>query len=167
MKKILSFLLLLNAAQIAYSQQLSEKVQIQNVLNTFMNCVIKKDSVAFYPLFHKDPIVWVGVVKEKSHLQDLKKNPKAGDLFLSDYRSFIRSMYDASKYEEKFYNVKINEDGFIASVTFDYSFWIDGKKQNWGSESWGLIKTKGLWKITSVIFSVEEENISPEPKKEN
>jgi hypothetical protein len=165
MKKFLSLIILVSAAHVAYSQQSTEKAQVQKVLNTFMNCVVKKDSAAFYPLFHKDPVVWVGVIQEKTHQQDLKKNPKAGDLFYSDYRSFIRSVYDASKYEEKFYNVKINEDGFIASVTFDYSFWIDGKKQNWGSESWGLIKTKGEWKITSVIFSVEEESISPEPKK--
>jgi len=67
--------------------------------------------------------------------------------------------------KKKFYNININEDGYVASVTFDYSFWSHRQKQNWGKESWGLVKANGKWKIASVIFSMEFENIVPEPKR--
>ena len=53
----------------------------------------------------------------------------------------------------------------MGSVTFDYSFWENNEKINWGKESWGLIKINGHWKIIGVIFSLEFENIIQEPKK--
>ncbi|REC62886.1 hypothetical protein DRF65_08680 [Chryseobacterium pennae] len=62
--------------------------------------------------------------------------------------------------------MNIDTDGSIASVAFNFSFWAGGKKGLWGKESWGLVKIKNEWKITSVIFSMENENISPEPQKE-
>jgi hypothetical protein len=39
------------------------------------------------------------------------------------------------------------------------------QKENWGKESWGLVKIKNQWKITSVIFSMDYEKINPEPKR--
>lgn len=128
-----------------------------------MECLLKKDSVKFYTLFHKDPVVWVGVTQEKSLLEELKKDSTTKDIFSDSYKQFYISFFK-NEIEEKFYNVQIVEDGYIASVIFDYSFWYKKKKLNWGKESWGLIKTNGEWKITSVIFSIEYEAINPEPK---
>ena len=73
----------------------------------------------------------------------------------NNYKEFYLGISDKEEKEEKFDNIQIIEDGCIASATFDYSFWTKGKIINWGSEHWGLIKTKGAWKITSVIFSME------------
>ncbi|WP_208025666.1 hypothetical protein [Niastella caeni] len=130
-----------------------------------MNCLIKKDSVTFYNLFHNEPIVWVGVFKDKTQQDRLKKDSTRKNYFASSYKSFYRSISDMGADEEKFYNIDINEDGNIAAVTFDYSFWESRKKINWGKESWGLVKINGQWKITSVIFSLEFESINPEPNK--
>ncbi len=149
------------------SREGANKAQIKNVISTFMKCITKKDSIAYYNLFHNDPVVWVGVIKYKTYQSELKQNSKAKDYFTSSYRSFYKSLNELDAEEEKFYNVKIIEDGFIASVTFDYSFWKKGKKINWGKESWGMIKTQGQWKITGVIFSYEEESINAEPVRKN
>ena len=134
------------------------------MLTTFMDCLVKKDSVKFYSLFHNERTVWIGVFKEKTQQNRLSKDStKKGD-FSSTYKKFFRSIFDSATYEEKYYNINIDEDGSIAFATFDYSFWKDKKKINWGKESWGLIKMDGQWKITSIIFSAEFENINPEPK---
>jgi hypothetical protein len=169
MKRLFLFFTISLIAIPTFSQndKTSDEKQIKQVQNIFMECLVKKDSIKFYNLFHKDPIVWIGVTKEKSHLEELKKESTEKDYFSGNYKQFYRSISNEGTNEEKFYNVNIIEDGYIASVTFNYSFWEDNKKQNWGKESWGMIKTNGEWKITSVLFSLEYENINPEPKIED
>ncbi|NML23565.1 nuclear transport factor 2 family protein [Pseudoflavitalea sp. G-6-1-2] len=164
MKKISVLLSLLFCLQFSFAQGSNDEEAIRKVLDTFMDCIIKRDSTRFYPLFHKDPVSWAGSIMPATHQNDLKRNEKARDYFASDYKSFIRSIYEANC-EEKFYNIRINHDGYAATVFFDYSFWLSGKKLNWGAESWGMIKTNGEWKIVSVIFSVEEEAVRPEPQR--
>jgi hypothetical protein len=128
-----------------------------------MGCISNKDSTTFYSLFHQNPVVWIGVFGNKT-TEYLKKQDKNFNPVITDtYKSFFRSLMPI-KAEEKFYNTVIEEDGYIASVTFDYSFWQDGKKLNWGKESWGMIKVNDQWKITSVLFSMEYEAIWAETK---
>ncbi|MBP7555031.1 MAG: nuclear transport factor 2 family protein [Chitinophagaceae bacterium] len=167
MKKCLSLLILLMAVTSLYAQPagLSDKKQIENVLQSFMDCIEKKDTTRFLQLFYSGPVQWVGTIKPASYASELKEDPKANDFFTGNQRAFIRSVSGKDNCAERFYNIHIHEDGSVAMVTFDYSFWKNGEKQNWGQESWGLIKTKGQWKITSVIFSIEMENVLSEPAR--
>lgn len=165
MKKVLIGVLLMFNLSIAYCQekQLTNKEEIEHILQTFMQCIKTKDSLRFYSLFHHEPVLWVGIAKEKSYQYDLARNPNIKDYFESSYKKFFKSIAGNNNlYEEKFYNIQIIEDGYIASVNFDYSFWKNNEKKNWGKESWGLIKTNNQWKICSVLFSYEYENIIPE-----
>ena len=165
MKKLTVFLILLLISNLTFGQnkETTDKKEIKQILNSFMDCIIKKDSIKFYTLFHNDPIVWIGVIKKTTHEVMLKKEPTRKNYFESSYKKFYRLLSDAS--EEKFYNIDIKEDGSIAAVTFDYSFWKSKIKANWGTESWGLVKVNGNWKITSVLFSLESEKINPEPMR--
>lgn len=164
MRKVIIFLFFIHISNLVFCQNNENIKEIKQVLSTFMECLVKKDSVKFFYLFHKDPVTWVGVTQQMSFADELKKDSNAKDNFSDSYKEFYRNFYK-SEIEEKFYNVQIVEDGYIASVIFDYSFWYKNKKLNWGKESWGLIKTNGQWKITSVIFSIEYEAINPKPKK--
>lgn len=166
MKQALILLIFLFFAGPAVCQQTksADKKEIEHVLSTFMDCLVKKDSLKFYDLFYAGTVSWIGVTKQQSFADELKKDNTAKDYFTATYKEFYRSFFK-HEVEEKFYNVQILEDGYIASVTFDYSFWYKSKKQNWGKESWGLIKTSGKWKIASVLFSLEYESIQPEPKQ--
>ncbi len=166
MKKVIILLFLVHISNLVFSQNNENKREIKLVLSTFMKCLVTKDSVKFYNLFYNEPVTWVGVTQQKSYANELKKDNKSTDHFSDTYKEFYRNFYK-SEIEEKFYNVQISEDGYIASVIFDYSFWFKNKKLNWGKESWGLIKTNGQWKITSVIFSIEYEAIRAEPKTKN
>lgn len=57
--------------------------------------------------------------------------------------------------EEKFYDVKITQDGNVAWVMFDYEFVRDGKTQNYGIETWQMMKVAGdNWKIASVMWTM-------------
>lgn len=143
----------------------SDSAMIMDVLNAFMNCIKKKDSVVYYSLFHKDPVIWIGISKPLTYQNDLQRNKNASDLYTSSHHRFFRGIDAGGTEEEKFYNIQIIEDGAIASVMFDYSFWVSGKKQNWGKENWAMIKTKGQWKIVSVTFSIEDEKLNPEPTR--
>ncbi|MCE2734024.1 MAG: hypothetical protein ACOVOF_04770 [Chryseotalea sp.] len=156
---IFSFLSLTAAAQV----EQDNKQKIQQVLNTFMRCISNKDSTTFYSLFHQDPVVWIGVFGSKTTEYVQKQDKNFNPVITDNYTSFFRSLLPINA-EEKFYNTVIVEDGYIASVTFDYSFWQDRKKLNWGKESWGMIKVKDQWKISSVIFSMEYEAIKAEKK---
>lgn len=57
-------------------------------------------------------------------------------------------------------NVRIVQDGVIASVDFDYDFLMDGRSVNHGMQSWQLYKTEGSWKILSAVWSSHGE---PQP----
>jgi len=72
------------------------------------------------------------------------------------YEDFARFVGTSKEnIEEKFYNVKITQDGNVAWVTFDYEFAVNGKSQNYGIESWQLMKVPGNeWKIFSVVWSM-------------
>ncbi len=161
-KKIITFILLLvSALSFGQVNDVSDKEKIQIVITDFMESIKTKDSLKFYSLFHNEPVLWLGIAKEKSYLVDLKSNPNANDYYTSSYKKFFKNISDKNiSYEEKFYNIQIVEDGSIADVSFDYTFWKNNNKQNWGKESWGLIKTGNQWKICSVIFSYEYENIN-------
>jgi major membrane immunogen (membrane-anchored lipoprotein) len=156
-------IILLSNITFCQTKESTDKIEIKQIVDSFMSCIIKKDSIKFYSLFHNDPIVWIGVIKNKTHEQMLKKDSARKNYFESTYQEFYRLISDTGTDEEKFYNITINEDGCIAAVTFDYSFWKNQIKSNWGKESWGLIKIQGKWKITSVLFSLESEKINHEP----
>ncbi|NBW35115.1 MAG: hypothetical protein EBR30_08880 [Cytophagia bacterium] len=144
-----------------------DKAAIHEVLNTFMTSLKTKDSTRFYKLFYHGNVTWIGVYKKETQQKRLEKDSKALDHKISDYRTWFKQVSVGLNKEEKFYNVIIETDGSIASVTFDFSFWAGDKKGLWGKESWGLVKIVGQWSISSVIFSMEQESIVPEPNRDH
>jgi len=167
---LLTISILLINNNIVFSQDKSEleihKMELRKVLDTFMISLKTKDSTSLYNLFYDGNVTWVGVYKDKTQQKRIEKDTNALNYKIADYKTWFRSTTKGSIKEEKFYNVNIDTDGNIASITFDFSFWAGGRKGLWGKESWGLVKIKNEWKITSVIFSMEQENIFPEPNRE-
>ena len=75
----------------------------------------------------------------------------------ADFARFIGSTKD--QVEEKFYNVKITQDKNVAWVMFDYEFVVNGKTQNYGVETWQMMKAADeKWKIASVIWTMNRPN---------
>jgi len=75
-------------------------------------------------------------------------------LSLGGFGNFSQMILSAKeKIDEKFYNVKIIQDDNYAVVVFDFEFTVDDVIQNYGVESWQLMKTTQGWKIFSVTWS--------------
>ncbi len=139
-----------------------EKAEIENVIQLFKESIVKKDSTTFFSLFHENPVIWIGLVKNKSQQKRLEKNPlNKKNYFKDTYENFFKYIMEKGTKEEKFELIKIVNDDVIASVTFDYSFYEDNKMSNWGNEYWHLIKARGKWKIVSVIYSIEISEFFP------
>jgi hypothetical protein len=70
-----------------------------------------------------------------------------------DFATFLGTT--KNEVEEKFYNVKITQDRNVAWVMFDYEFLINGRAQNYGVETWQMMKVEGgEWKILSVVWTM-------------
>ena len=135
-----------------------DTVSVEAVVAAFSACIVDKDKDRFVKLFLHENTTWQSVtgdanlriVREKKLVAPkVRVDPKSRHL------SFIDGIVaDKEREEEKFRDIKIETDGDIASVFFDYSFRADGKETNHGKEAWHLVRTDDGWKIVSVIWSV-------------
>jgi hypothetical protein len=146
------------------------KQEIERVIETFRTSLINKDKDAFMKLFLKEDITWSGVTTDASIEMLYANRPKPEmtrpkKFFTSSPRKFIEMVAgDPAPAEETFSNVRIDTDGEVAQVWFDYTFMEGSYRSNWGKESWHLVRTESGWKIASVVWS-QEINPVPPPKK--
>jgi uncharacterized protein YkuJ len=164
--KLLSIIFLITA-QHSYAQQKADnRKEITSIINNYSKSVIEKDSVTFYGLFNDGTVTWCAALKDRSQAREFeKKGVKSArrNYFSSSYEAFMRSLFRYKSTEDKFDNIRIIEDGTVASVSMDYSFWADNKMTNWGGKYLSLIKRDGKWKITSVIYSLELTDYFEQP----
>lgn len=60
--------------------------------------------------------------------------------------------------EERFYDIKITQDGPVAWVAFNFEFMEGSKMENHGREVWQTIKTSdNKWKIFTIVWSSHHE----------
>lgn len=143
---------------------------LEQVVETFRVAIIKKDKPAFMGLLYSPTIPWLGVATDSSvkmanerrkakSLPGIKKVSATGSAtaFIDDIVGSPQAV------EETIDNVRIDANGDIAQVWFDYSYVRDGYKQNWGQEAWHMVRTEDGWKINSVIWSMEF-NPAPPPR---
>jgi len=164
--KLLSIIGLITVSQSYAQQSPDNKKEIRIILDTYSKCVTEKDSAAFYNLFNNGIVTYCAAIKDRSQAKEIGKSGSKGvrsNYFASSYKDFMRSVCSMKSAEDKFDNVRIVEDGTVASVTLDYSFWADSKMTNWGGKYLTLIKRDGKWKITSVIYSVELTDYFEQP----
>ncbi|PTL83421.1 hypothetical protein DAT35_15730 [Vitiosangium sp. GDMCC 1.1324] len=140
--------------------------QIEAVIEDFRSAIITKDKERFLKLLLHEDITWQAVMDDESLQRIRQKNPKAAKVEVNrKYNpiTFIDGIVaDKQRTEEKFSNIRIDTDGDVASVYFDYSFHDDGRETNHGKEAWHLVNTEAGWKIVSVVWS---ERLNPAPKK--
>lgn len=137
---------------------------IEKVLKSFSRALAEKDKPLYMSLFFSDKPEEVGWqhVSEDTRLSQIRKTKpdaiKARRLPGNNFISLIdESVGTVESREERFFNVKIDTDGEIASVLFDYEFYAAGKKTNWGKEHWQLVRTEKGWKIFSVVYTIRDQ----------
>ena len=141
-----------------------ERAAIEQVVKSFAKALVEKDRPLYMSLFFSDKADEIGwqFVSEDSRLIHIRKTKpdaiKARRIPGNNFISLIDAAVAANESnEEKFSNVKIDTDGEIASVTFDYEFYEAGKKTNWGKEMWQLVRTENGWKIFSVVYTIRDQ----------
>lgn len=139
--------------------------QIEALIEAFRTSIIDKDKQRFVQLFLYENIAWQSVKSDDLLQRIRQKQPEAVKVGInpkSNHLSFIDGIVASKdRMEEKFWNIKIDTDGDMASVLFDYSFHSGGRETNHGKEAWHLLNTGDGWKIVSVIWSV---NVKPTPE---
>jgi hypothetical protein len=164
-KTVLATLIVLASSlqpALAKQNDSSDVAAIHKVVEQFRTSIINKDKPTFTGLFFSDKpeeVTWQWVVDDVGLALIRKRKPdahKAVRVPGENYLGFIDSIVKpgAKPVEEKFSDIKIDTDGEVASVNFDYAFLAEGKETNWGREMWQLVRTDAGWKIISVIYSV-------------
>jgi hypothetical protein len=144
------------ALQPAYTDAQAEH-DLNKLVETFRTAIIRKDKAAFLDLFADAPIKWQPVDSDARLAQSrsagrsvakVVSDPANGPL------SFIDNIVGSSDgHEETFENIQIQNDNDIASITFDFSYRVNGKPITVGKESWHVVRSDEGWKIISVIYS--------------
>ena len=137
---------------------------IQHVVESFRTSLIHKDKPTYMSLFFSDKPEDIGwqFVSEDVRLEHIRKTKpdaiKARQIPSNNFVGLIDSAVATTEpREETFSNVKIETDGEIASVSFDYTFLANGVKTNWGKEMWQMVRTERGWKIFSVVYTIRDK----------
>lgn len=141
---------------------------IEQVVESFRASLVHKDKAAYMALFFSDRPEDIGwqFVSEDARLKEIRTSKpdaiKARRIPSNNFVALIDSVVGtAESREETFSNVKIDTDGDVASVSFDYAFLANGAKTNWGKEMWQLVRTEQGWKIFSVVYSIRDKRSDP------
>lgn len=128
--------------------------EIQHVVDAFQTAIVAKDGKTLGGLFLSQGGAWFTVLSDDSYARMKARFPKAPKYKQGSYTEFVEMVATSKEaMQEKFSNVRIDTDGAVASVYFDFVFLLNGAENNRGSETWHLIKTDDGWKITSMTYS--------------
>ena len=166
MKTIIQIILLLilNSSLCFSQENSSDKIKLNELIVEFEQSIVEKDSTRFMQIFFDDQVPFVGIMSEETEMSIKKDYPDFEGIAVSNCKNFITDICKASKKQvEKFYDIKIDTDGSIGSVSFDYSFISGTKMIQWGNEKWNLVKTNNEWLITDVIYSIHFPDIEQFP----
>lgn len=152
---VCGLLLLANWTSIAKADDLA---QIHALVDSFRSAIIDKDAERFEGLFVPGAVTWQAVMSDAALQRVREKRPDAVKLRFNPEHgphSFIDNIVTSKdQLEEVFENVRIETDGDIASVVFDYRFMVEGRQTNHGLEAWHLLRDEQGWRIVSVIWSI-------------
>ena len=132
----------------------ADTVDVQHVIHAYHEAVLGHDGSRLSSLFIPEGSQWINVLSDSAYARAKAKSPEAQKIRVGSYTDFVK-LLSASKasFNPTHTNLQQNSDGTIASVYFDFSFLVDGKEQNRGSETWVLVKGVAGWRIASITYS--------------
>ena len=140
----------------AASAPAADVAAIQKVVEQFKAAITARDGKTLSSLFLQDHDSWLSVADEATWAKMKARHPQARKVVPSSWKKFSEFIQDSKvPVEERFYNVRIDTNGAVASVWFDFDFLIGGKVTNRGSESWQMVRTEDGWKISAMLFSTD------------
>ena len=134
----------------------ADRAAIGQVVQQFQAALIARDGKTLGSLFLQDHDSWLSVLDERTYTAVKQKHPEVRRVHKSSWRTFADMIQNGKgPVEERFYNVRIDTNGVVASVWFDFDFLSDGKVTNHGAESWQMVRAEDGWKIGAMLFSID------------
>lgn len=161
MRYVILFLFLIS--NFSFAQKKSEKEQIKQLIRDYYNVVNGKDSANISTFLYNENVNWIGAYKPKTLEELSHHNHKLKPTFSGDFKEFKADLSEGKNSEVKYDNVKIIDDGNVASVSLDYSFWFNNEMKHWGKEIWTLVKVHSQWKISNIVYSMEYVDNAKQP----
>ena len=142
-------------AHAADNSRAADVAAINQVVEQFKAAIIAHDGKTLDSLFLQGHDSWLTVADDKMWAEVKPRHPKARKWFADSRRKFVDFVQTSPKaIEERFYNVRIDTNGAIGSVYFDFDFLDDGKVTNRGSETWQMVRDEDGWKIAAMLYSM-------------
>lgn len=119
------------------------------------NQEVQKTIEDFFVAFHaKDTMKMKSLCDDKIIFHSVHENSKGNilsDFLGKEFFEMISSIPNNMQFQEKILSYNIQVDGSLAHVWTPYEFYINGKLNYFGTNSFSLYKDNDVWKIIYVI----------------
>jgi len=131
-----------------------DTVDIQHVMDAFHEAVVGHDGARLSALFIPEGSAWLNILSDQAYSRVRDKSPAPPKIRVGSYKDFAKFVTETkASLDPKHSNIRIQSDGTIASVYFDFVFLSDGRETNRGSETWQLVKGEDGWRIAALTYS--------------
>ena len=142
------------AVQPATASVAEDTVDVPHLIAAYHEAVVSHDAARLTALFVPSGNAWFSVLSDEGLAEARAKSPATTKIRPGSLEAFAKFVATSkSSLDPRHADLRITSDGAVATVTFKFTFLIDGKVQNRGAESWQLIKGDNGWRIVSIIFS--------------
>ena len=126
-----------------------DRVAIEHLLDAYRTALKNGDESAFAALLLDEHVPFLTVNAAR-----LDKAPTAA-VDTQRYADFRRAVFgSAQRYEQRFDNVRILQDGALAQVSLDFVTVVAGTDQGgYGWKTLELLKVAGRWRIASEFYT--------------
>ena len=132
----------------------SATAEIEHLMGDFHQARASHNGARVSSMFIDEGSTWFNVLSDAAYARARAKNPSALKVRHSSFQEFAKLVSSShASLDPQHSNGQIHTDGTIASAYFNYVFFIDGKPENQGSETWQLVKATGGWKIAAIMYS--------------
>jgi hypothetical protein len=144
----------LHAAEVPGDARASARAEVQQLVERFKHAILVKDGEAMRGMFLPSGSGFR--VLDRTSLAAVRaKNTEAKQINPGSYEDLAKLLSTSpATLEETFDNVRIDTDGTVGMVWFDYRVIKDGKQTNHGVETWQVVRESDGWKITAMLYSV-------------
>ena len=112
------------------AQERSSKENLKLFVKDYFNVINGKDSTSISTFLYDENVSWVGTYKQKTYEELSHHHHKLKPTFSGNFKNFKSDLSEGKNSEVKYDNVKIIEDGKVASISLDYSFWVNNSMKH-------------------------------------
>ena len=131
-----------------------DTVDVQHVIDSYHEAVVTHNASRLSQLFLAQGSTWLNVLSDEAYAREKAKSPTAVKVRVGSYTDFAKLLSTAkASFNPIHTHMQVKSDGTIVSVYFDFSFLVDGKEQNRGSETWVLVQWSDGWRTAAITYS--------------